>query len=90
MAENYLFANLSNVFSLRPAYIYPVEKRKEPNLGYKIWRILYPLLRLLGKTASIKSTQLARAMYEIGLRGAPKDALENKDILNVLESAHKA
>ncbi|MCT4601749.1 MAG: NAD(P)H-binding protein [Marinifilum sp.] len=86
MAENYLFASLLNVYSFRPGYIYPVEKRKEPNFSYKLSRTLYPLIKLFGKNASIKSNHLALGMFKAGLRGAPKEILENRDILKFIEN----
>ncbi|NOU58530.1 NAD(P)H-binding protein [Marinifilum caeruleilacunae] len=86
MAENYMFANLNNAYTFRPGYIYPVKKRKEPNFSYRISRRLYPLIKLFGKNASIKSTELAYAMFKAGLRGTPKKVLENRDILQFIES----
>jgi uncharacterized protein YbjT (DUF2867 family) len=37
----------SHVTIFRPAYIYPVEPRKEPNVGYRLLRAIYPAFRLL-------------------------------------------
>ena len=86
IAEN-MISNLElNFYTFRPGYIYPVTPRKEPNIMYSISRALYPLIKLLGKNASIKSTELALAMFKIGMEGAAKEILENKDILDVLES----
>ncbi|MEM7381389.1 MAG: NAD(P)H-binding protein [Bacteroidota bacterium] len=84
MAENYLLQSGLNFYSFRPAYIYPVEKRKEPNVMYRISRRLYPLIRMFGKNASIKSTELGQAMFKAGMTGAPSNFLENKDILELL------
>ncbi len=85
MAENYLLSHLKNAHSLRPAYIYPVEPRKEPNFSYRLFRGLYPLFKCLGKNASIPSTDLAKAMFYVGLKGADLDIFENKDMLDFLE-----
>ncbi len=86
-AENGLAEmNFGAFNAFRPGYIYPVEKRKEPNTMYKISRFLYPVLRLVGKNASIKSTELAKAMFRIGMNGVNKDILENREILEVLDS----
>ena len=71
-------------FTFRPGYIYPVLKRKEPNFGYTIARFLYPALKLLGKKFSIKSTELAEAMFKVGLHGTSKEILENLDILDMV------
>lgn len=86
MAENYLLQQFpEQTYLFRPGYIYPVTKRKEPNFGYVIGRTLYPVLKLLGKKFSIKSTELAQAMFEAGITGAPKAILENDDILALLD-----
>lgn len=69
--------------SFRPGYIYPVTPRKEPNFSYKLSRFLYPLLKLLGASFSIKSTELAAAMFNVGINGCDLEILENKDILNL-------
>jgi uncharacterized protein YbjT (DUF2867 family) len=70
--------------AFRPGYIYPVNPRKEPNLGYRIWRILYPVMKLFGDNASIKSTELASAMFKIGMHGCDLEILENRDIKKML------
>ena len=67
--------------TFRPGYIYPVTPRKEPNLSYRIMRALYPLIKRLGSNSSIESTDLAEAMFRIGLEGHHLEILENKDIL---------
>ncbi|MBO9201991.1 MULTISPECIES: Rossmann-fold NAD(P)-binding domain-containing protein [Niastella] len=86
MAENRI-SNLNlRFYSFRPAYIYPVEPRKEPNVGYRIIKVLYPLLKLFGEKYSIKSTELANAMFNVGLYGADKQILENQDILKYISS----
>jgi uncharacterized protein YbjT (DUF2867 family) len=42
-AENALFAaGFPRVYIFRPAYIYPVEPRREPNFGYRLLRAIYP------------------------------------------------
>jgi uncharacterized protein YbjT (DUF2867 family) len=81
MAENQIAKLNLKFFSFRPGYIYPVELRKEPNIGYKIIKVLYPLLKLTGNKYSIKSTELANAMFNVGLKGADLQILENQDIL---------
>ncbi len=82
IAENQISAlGLKDFYAFRPGYIYPVESRKEPNFSYRIMRILYPLIKLMGKNASIKSTELAQAMFNVGMNGADKEVLENKAIV---------
>jgi uncharacterized protein YbjT (DUF2867 family) len=41
-----LRAGFSHVYIFRPAYIYPVEPRKEPSLGYRVLRTVYPVFRI--------------------------------------------
>lgn len=82
--ENKLAAmNWKGFYSCRPAYIYPVQKRKEPNVGYVISRWFYPLLKLMGQQVSITSTQLASAMFHVGKNGHVLSILENKDLLQL-------
>jgi hypothetical protein len=42
-----LAAGFLHVYVFRPAYIFPVEPRKEPNFGYRALRAIYPLFRVL-------------------------------------------
>ncbi len=42
-----LAAGFPRVYLFRPAYIYPVEPRKEPNLSYRLLRMVYPAFRVL-------------------------------------------
>lgn len=86
MAENQIATLGMNFYSFRPGYIYPVTKRQEPNLMYRVSRRLYPFIKLLGKNASITSVELANAMFNVGLYGANKGILENRDILNFVIS----
>lgn len=81
MAENQISETNLEFYSFRPGYIYPVKPRKEPSFMYQILRTLYPFLRLFGNNSSIKSTELASAMFNIGLNGAENKILENRDIL---------
>ena len=47
-AENALLAaGFHAVYIFRPAYIYPVEPRNEPNVGYRLLRAIYPVFRVL-------------------------------------------
>ena len=84
MAENQISALGLKFFTFRPGYIYPVTPRKEPSFMYRLLRALYPLISLFGDSSSIKSTDLAEAMFKVGLEGADKEVLENRDILNQL------
>ena len=71
------------VHIFRPSYIYPVTPRKEPNLVYRLTRILYPVLRHIYPNIGITSENLARAMVHAGLYGTnghEHQILENKEI----------
>jgi len=84
MAENYLIKqDFGNLYIFRPAYIYPVEARQEPNLMYKISRKLYPLLKNVFPSTVITSEQLGKAIFKAGIQGAEKTVLENQDIKQV-------
>lgn len=72
--------------AFRPGYIYPVTPRKEPNFSYRLMRWLYPVIRFFGPNASIKSTELAKAMVNVGLNGSKSEILENKNILKLVSN----
>lgn len=84
MAENQIAKLGLNFYSFRPGYIYPVVPRNEPNLMYRLMRLLYPLIKMGGSNSSITSTELATAMFNVGLNGAKGEVLENRDILEVV------
>ena len=84
MAENYLIQkDFGNLYIFRPAYIYPVEQREEPNLMYRVSRKLYPLLKNIFPSSVITSEQLGKAIFKAGVQGAEKTVLENQDIKKV-------
>jgi len=81
MAENYLIAkDFKGLNIFRPAYIYPVEKRVEPNLMYRVSRRLYPLLKNVMPGSVITSEELGKAMFKAGIEGANHGILENTEI----------
>ena len=83
--ENKLEALLGPLFfTCRPGYIYPVQKRKEPNFSYVLSRKLYPVLKLLGKKLSITSEELVLAMFLIGLKKPQKTLFENDELREYL------
>jgi uncharacterized protein YbjT (DUF2867 family) len=62
-AENALLAaGFPRVYIFRPAYIYPVEPRKEPNFSYRLLRVIYPAFRVLFPNQVIPADDLARAI----------------------------
>lgn len=82
IAENRLSElDFASFHTIRPGYIYPVKKRKEPNFSYRAFRLLYPLLKPLIKNTSVRSTDLVRAMLNVGLNQTNQEVFENKDIL---------
>jgi uncharacterized protein YbjT (DUF2867 family) len=89
-AENALHAaGFPRVYLFRPAYIYPVEPRKEPNLGYRVLRGIYPAFRVLFPNQVIRADDLARAMVDIVVRGTAEPGrliLENSDIRAMVKS----
>ena len=85
IAENKLFDIYGNHFhSARPGYIYPTIKRNEPNLSYAFFRILYPIIKLLGKKYSITSLELAKAMFAIGMNKQEQTVFENDELRKML------
>ena len=83
-AEKALLAmGFPHVYIFRPAYIYPVEPRKEPNLSFRLLRVVYPIFRVLFPNQVIRADDLARVMVDAALQGTPKHpepVLENRDI----------
>jgi uncharacterized protein YbjT (DUF2867 family) len=78
-----LTAGFSRVYIFRPAYIYPVERREEPNFSYRLLRAAYPAFRVLFPNQVVRSDDLARAMVDVVVRrtGEPRRVvLENRDI----------
>jgi uncharacterized protein YbjT (DUF2867 family) len=78
-----LAAGFPRVYIFRPAYIYPVEPRKEPNLGYRVLRAIYPVFRVLFPGQVIRADDLAQAMVDVCLRAAEERqsaVFENRDI----------
>jgi uncharacterized protein YbjT (DUF2867 family) len=69
-AEKSLLATgFPRVYIFRPAYIYPVEARKEPNLSYRLLRAIYPAFRVLFPNQVIRADDLGRAMVDIAVGG---------------------
>ena len=83
-AEKALLAvGFPSVYIFRPAYIYPVEPRKEPNFSYQLMRAIYPAFRTLFPNQVIRADDLAGAMVDVVVRGTGKSRsliLENRDI----------
>jgi uncharacterized protein YbjT (DUF2867 family) len=88
-AENALLARgFAGVCIFRPAYIYPVTPRREPNFGYRLLRAIYPAFRVLFPGQVIRADDLARAMVEVAVRKTGDRrglVLENRDIQAIVE-----
>jgi uncharacterized protein YbjT (DUF2867 family) len=89
-AENaVLAAGFPHVYLFRPAYIYPVDPRNEPNLSYRLLRMVYPVFRVLFPNQVIRADDLARAMVDLVLRQTHERQgliLENRDIRAMVKS----
>jgi uncharacterized protein YbjT (DUF2867 family) len=71
------------VYIFRPAYIYPVAPRKEPNFNYRLLRAVYPAFRVLFPNLVIPADDLGRAMIDVTITESTKRTsvvLENRDI----------
>ena len=90
-AEKALFAGgFPRVYAFRPAYIYPVAPRKEPNFSYRLLRAIYPAFRMLFPNQVIRADDLGRAMVDVVVRDTTKRTsvvFENRDIRAMVDSA---
>jgi uncharacterized protein YbjT (DUF2867 family) len=88
-----LGAAFARVYIFRPAYIYPVEPRKEPNFGYRVLRTMYPSFRMLFPNQVIRADDLARVMVDVSVHGTGEpgsSVFENRDILAMASHAGRA
>jgi uncharacterized protein YbjT (DUF2867 family) len=88
-AENALLAaGFPKVYIFRPAYIYPVKPRKEPNFSYRLLRAIYPVFRVLFPNQVIRADDLARIMVDVVVTNAGQhggSVFENRDIRALLK-----
>jgi len=90
-AEKALLAiGFPRVYIFRPAYIYPVEPRKEPNFSYRLLRAVYPAFRALFPNQVIAADDLGRAMVDVAVRRSEAGGLvfENRDIRAMAAARH--
>ena len=83
-----LGSGFPRLYIFRPAYIYPVKPRKEPNFSYRILRSVYPVFQLLFPNQVIRSDDLAKSMVDVAIRtGASTEqlVLENRDIRKMVD-----
>ena len=76
-------AGFPRVYIFRPAYIYPVRPRKEPNVSYRLLHVIYPAFRLLFPNQVIRADDLARVMVDVAVldtSGRRRSVFENRDI----------
>jgi len=89
-AEKALLASgFPHVYLFRPAYIYPVQPRKEPNVSYRLLRAVYPIFRLLFPNQVIRADDLGWAMVDVVLRQTQERqslVFENRDIRAMVKS----
>jgi uncharacterized protein YbjT (DUF2867 family) len=84
-----LAAGFPHVYIFRPAYIYPVQPRQEPNFSYRLLRAIYPAFRLLFPNQVIPADDLAHAMVDVAVRQTPETGglvFENRDIRALVKS----
>jgi uncharacterized protein YbjT (DUF2867 family) len=82
-----LESGFSRLYIFRPAYIYPVEARKEPNFSYRLLRSVYPVFQLLFPNQVIRADDLAKSMVDVAIRkgaGTERVVLKNRDIRNMV------
>jgi uncharacterized protein YbjT (DUF2867 family) len=80
-------AGFPHVYIFRPAYIYPVQPRREPNVSYRLLRAIYPVFRVLFPNQVIRADDLARTMADAAVRGTGEGrtlVLENRDIRHLV------
>jgi uncharacterized protein YbjT (DUF2867 family) len=88
-----LAAGFSGVYVFRPAYVYPVEPRKEPTFSYRLLRGVYPAFRVLFPNQVIRADDLARVMVDAAVQGTPQregPVFENRDIRAMVASLRQA
>ncbi len=81
------------IYIFRPAYIYPVEPRNEPNFSYSVLRSIYPVFRILFPNQVIRADDLAHAMVDVVMRQTDNPEsriLENRDIRAMVKSYHSS
>jgi uncharacterized protein YbjT (DUF2867 family) len=84
-----LAAEFARLCIFRPAYIFAVQPRKEPNLSYRLMRAIYPAFRVLLPSQVIRADDLARAMVDVVVQKAAERQtrpFENRDIQAMVKS----
>jgi uncharacterized protein YbjT (DUF2867 family) len=84
-----LAAGFPRLYIFRPAYIYPVKARVEPNSSYRLLRAIYPVFRMLFPNQVIPADDLARAMVDVAVSKTAERinrTFENRDIRAVVQT----
>src|SRR5258705_1631869 len=84
-----LAAGFPRVYRFRPAYIYPVQPRMEPNVTYRLLRAIYPVFRQLFPNQVIPADDLGCAMVDVAVRETRETGglvFENRDIRALVKS----
>ena len=87
-----LAAGIPRIYVFRPAYIYPVKPRLEPNFSYRLLRAIYPAFRILFPNQVIRADDLAGAMVDVLVRGKREResvVFENREIRALAEPLHR-
>ena len=87
-----LAAGFPRLYIFRPAYIYPVKPRLEPNFSYRVLRVIYPAFRMVFPDQVIRADDLTRAMVDVAVRGKREResvVFENREIRAMAESLHR-
>jgi len=85
-------AGFPHLYIFRPAYIYPVKPRREPNFSYRFLRAIYPAFRMLFPNQVIRADDLAQRMVDAAVRGIGEGrtlVLENRDIRHLVLSSRE-
>jgi uncharacterized protein YbjT (DUF2867 family) len=85
-----LAAGFPRLYIFRPAYIYPVKARVEPNFSYRLLSAIYPVFRMLFPNQVIPADDLARAMVDVAVSKTAERinrTFENRDIRAVVQTA---
>ncbi len=86
-----LAAGFPRLYIFRPAYIYPMKSRSEPNFNYRLLRAIYPVFRRLFPNQVIQADDLAQVMVDVAVRGKREResvVLENREIRAMAGSLH--
>jgi uncharacterized protein YbjT (DUF2867 family) len=82
-------AGFPRLYTFRPAYIYRLEPRNEPNLSYRLLSVVYPAFRVLFPNQVIRANDLAKAVVEIAVTGSSEREIlgfESRDIRAMAKS----